>query len=183
MDKQKYKIYSQYIDLHPPIRNHRIVYRWPLPDKLLRKVDYHNGNSFSETNKDLDRDDLSSGDMDDIMDLAKNRVLEFRLLKTAKDNPDRQLDLSGAVEKIRKENKTFKENLSTRRKDRIDPNEFKGFSIVDLAVAFDNNKKVELTEKALRNRKAEREAEEKRKDYTGNRYDIDVGTDGKKEDD
>ena len=132
---------------------------------------------------DFDRDDLSSGDMDDIMDLAKNRVLEFRLLKTAKDNPDRQLDLSGAVEKIRKENKTFKENLSTRRKDRIDPNEFKGFSIVDLAVAFDNNKKVELTEKALMNRKAEREAEEKRKDYTGNRYDIDVGTDGKKEDD
>jgi hypothetical protein len=132
---------------------------------------------------DFDRDDLSSGDMDDIMDLAKNRVLEFRLLKTAKDNPDRQLDLSGAVEKIRKENKTFKENLSTRRKDRIDPNEFKGFSIVDLAVAFDNNKKVELTEQVLRNRKKEREAVEARKDYTGNRYDIDVGSDGKKEDD
>jgi len=132
---------------------------------------------------DFDRDDLTSGDMDDIMDLSKNRVLEFRLLRTAKDNPDRQVDLSGAIEKIRKENKTFKENLSTRRKDRIDPNEFKGFSIVDLAVAFDNNKKVELTEEALRNRKKEKEAMEERKDYTGNRYDVDVGSDGKKDDD
>jgi len=132
---------------------------------------------------DFDKDDLTSGDVDDIMDLAKNRVLEFRLLKTAKDDVDRQVDISAAIEKIKKENKTLKENLSTRRKDRINPNEFKGFSIVDLAVAFDNNKKVELTEKALRNRKAEREAEEKRKDYTGNRYDTDVGTDGQKDDD
>lgn len=132
---------------------------------------------------DFDKDDLTSGDVDDIMDLAKNRVLEFRLLKTAKDDVDRQVDISAAIEKIKKENKTLKENLSTRRKDRINPNEFKGFSIVDLAVAFDNNKKVELTEKALRNRKAEREAEEKRKDYTGNRYDTDVGSDGKKDDD
>ena len=166
----------------------------PKPTKLIKEIIPIN-EIFTEEEADLyhslvdvymsdfDSDYISSGDMDDIMDLAKNRVLEFRLLKTAKDNPDRQLDLSGAVEKIRKENKTFKENLSTRRKDRIDPNEFKGFSIVDLAVAFDNNKKVELTEKALRNRRAEKEAEEKRKDYTGNRYDIDVGSDGKKEDD
>jgi len=131
---------------------------------------------------DFDKDDLSSGDMDDIMDLAKNRVLEFRLLRTAKDNPDRQVDLSGAIEKIRKENKIFKENLSTRRKDRINPNEFKGFSIVDLAVAFDNNKKVELTEKALKNKKKEREAEDARKEYTGNRYDIDVDRDDKEDD-
>ena len=132
---------------------------------------------------DFDKDDLTSGDMDDIMDLAKNRVLEFRLLKTAKDDTDRQVDIAATIEKIKKENKTLKENLSTRRKDRINPNEFKGFSIVDLAVAFDNNKKVELTEKALRNKKAEMEAKEARKDYTGNRYDVDVGSDGKKEDD
>ena len=29
---------------------------------------------------DFDKEDLTSGDMDDIMDFAKNRVFEFRLL-------------------------------------------------------------------------------------------------------
>ena len=52
---------------------------------------------------DFDRDDLSSSDVDDIMDLAKNRILEFRLLKSTKDNADKHLDISAALEKIKKE--------------------------------------------------------------------------------
>jgi hypothetical protein len=131
--------------------------------------------------QDFDQEDLTSGDMDDIMDLAKNRVLEFRLLKTSRDDVDRQVDISAALEKIRKENKTLKESLATRRKDRIDPNEFKGFSIVDLAVAFDAKKKFKLQEQIRKNIKEEEEAIEKRKQYTGNRYDSD--TDVKEEDD
>ncbi len=126
---------------------------------------------------DFDADDLTSSDVDDIMDLAKNRVLEFRLLKTAKDSDDkidRQLDISAAVEKIKKENKVLKESLSTRRKDRINPNEFKGFSIVDLAVAFDEEKKRKLDEQIYKNRAEEQVITEERSDYVGNRFDPDV---------
>jgi hypothetical protein len=126
--------------------------------------------------QDFDQDDLSSSDIDDIMDLAKNRVLEFRLLKSSKDSKDgdRLVDISAAVEKIKKENKVLKENLSTRRRDRINPNEFKGFSIVDLAVAYDANKKEKLAEQIRHNRKEEVEVVESRKDYLGNRYDSDA---------
>jgi hypothetical protein len=123
---------------------------------------------------DFDKEDLTAGDMDDIMDLAKNRVLEFRLLKTSRDDADRQVDISAALEKIRKENKVLKENLATRRKDRINPNELKGFSIVDLAVAFDEDKKLKLKEQIRKNKDEELLAIEARKDYEGNRYDADT---------
>lgn len=124
---------------------------------------------------DFDQDDLTASDIDDIMDLAKNRVLEFRLLKSGKNSTegDRLIDISAALEKIKKENKTLKENLSTRRRDRINPNEFKGFSIVDLAVAYDTQKKEKLAEQIRRNKEEEALILNTRKDYTGNRYDSD----------
>lgn len=123
---------------------------------------------------DFDPDDLSSSDMDDIMDLAKNRVLEFRLLRGSKDNADRQLDVATAVEKLSKKNEKIKESLSSRRRDRINPNEFKGFSIVDLAINFNQEKKIKMEDKMARLRKEQKEMEEKRADYRGNRYDSDV---------
>lgn len=157
----------------------------PKPTKLIREiipineiftkdeaVIYHNFVSVYLT--DFEREDLTSGDMDDIMDLAKNRVLEFRLLKTSRDDTDRQVDISAALEKIRKENKVLKENLATRRKDRINPNEMKGFSIVDLAVAFDEEKKLKLQEQIRKNKLEEDVILESRKNYHGNRYDVEV---------
>jgi hypothetical protein len=123
---------------------------------------------------DFDADDLTSSDMDDILDLAKNRVLEFRLLESSKGNLDKQLDASAAVEKLGKKNEKIKENLSSRRRDRINPNEFKGFSIVDIAVAFNNDKKLKMKNKMSRLKKEEKEMMEKRKDYHGNKDDIDV---------
>jgi hypothetical protein len=123
---------------------------------------------------DFDKDDLTSSDMDDIMDLAKSRILEFRLLKIAKEKPEAVLDISAALEKLRKENQKIKESLSSRRKDRHNPNEYKGFSIVDLAVAFDDQKKLELDDRLRKLNDKEKEIIEKRKDYHGNRYDTDV---------
>ncbi len=123
---------------------------------------------------DFDAEDLSSSDMDDIMDLAKNRVLEFRLLKESKGDPEMQLDISTALEKLSRKNEKIKESLSTRRKDRINPNEYKGFSIVDLAVAFDNDKKLALKEKYDKLKKEEELVIKKRSDYIGNKNDIDI---------
>lgn len=124
--------------------------------------------------EDFDTDDLTSSDMDDILDLAKNRVLEFRLLTGSKDNVDKQLDTAAAIEKLSKKNEKIKESLSSRRKDRINPNEFKGFSIVDLAIAHDNDKKIILQDKVKKLKDEEAAMLERRKEYTGNRYDADV---------
>lgn len=124
--------------------------------------------------EDFDADDLTSSDMDDILDLAKNRVLEFRLLKGSKGNVEVQLDTAAAIEKLGKKNEKIKESLSTRRKDRVNPNEFKGFSIVDLAVAFNNEKRVALKEKVDKLKQEEREMLKQREEYGGNQHDADV---------
>lgn len=123
---------------------------------------------------DFDAEDLTSGDMDDILDLAKNRVLEFRLLRETKGNPDKQLDVAATIEKLSTKNAKIKENLSFRRKDRVNPNEFKGFSIVDLAVAFDQTKRLKLQEKIIRLKEEEKVVLEKRKNYHGNKDDLDM---------
>jgi len=158
----------------------------PTPKKMLKELLPIN-DIFNEEEADLyyqlidvymedfDIDDLTSSDMDDILDLSKNRVLEFRLLKGSKTSVDKQLDTAAAIEKLGKKNKEIKENLSSRRKDRVNPNELKGFSIVDLAVAFNNDKKVVLKEKMLKLKQEEEEAIKRREDYLGNRGDsIDV---------
>jgi hypothetical protein len=131
---------------------------------------------------DFEDEDLSASDLDDVMDLAKNRVLEYRLLKSVKDEVNSQMDIAMSLERIRKENKAFKENLATRRKDRINPNEYKGFSIVDLAVAFDDLKKEKLKERVRLNKAEELKDLEKRKDYVGNRYDKDGPKENENED-
>lgn len=124
--------------------------------------------------EDFDAEDLTSSDMDDILDLAKNRVLEFRLLKDSKGNSDRQIDVAQTIERLSKKNEKIKENLSSRRKDRINPNELKGFSIVDLAVAFNQDKKNKLKSKMDKLKIEEIEMLEKRKGYMGNYLDIDT---------
>ncbi len=121
---------------------------------------------------DFDPDELIASDMDDIMNLAMNKVITIRLLKESKEDTDRQLDIATTIEKLDARNSKLKENLSNRRRDRIDPNELKGFSIVDLAVAYDVDVQAKQLERIQKIRKEEEKMLEKRKDYEGNRYDI-----------
>jgi len=123
--------------------------------------------------KDFEEDELNSNDMDDIINLAINRVLEFRLLKESKENVTEHLNVSASVEKLRKHNSTIKESLFARRKDRIDPNKYKGYSIVDLVASFDEERNKKLQEKENELIKEEKEILKKRKDYKGNRDDKD----------
>lgn len=123
---------------------------------------------------DFDKDDLTSSDMDDVMSLATNKVLEIRLLRSSKGNSDKQLDISNAIEKLRKQTEKIKDNLSSRRKDRINPHEHKGFSIIDLAVAFEHEKKRKLAERVKENKAEELESMKEYKEFEGNRFDIDV---------
>lgn len=124
--------------------------------------------------KDFDETDLSSGDIDDIMTIATNKVLEIRLLKSSKGNPDRQIDISLSIEKLRKQTEKIKENLSVRRKDRVDPNQFKGLSIVDLAVAYDDHKRLKMEKKARHLKKEQDSAAKELEEFAGNRNDIDT---------
>jgi len=157
----------------------------PTPEKMLKEVlpfkDIFTDEEYVTYQNlvnvyvaDFDIDDLTASDMDDIMDLAKNRVLEFRLLKESKGDASIQLDTAAAVEKLGKKNEKIKESLSTRRKDRVNPNEFKGFSIVDLAAAFNNEKKRKLTDKMQTLKDEEAAMLKKRRDYLGNSTDPDV---------
>jgi predicted nucleotidyltransferase len=108
------------------------------------------------------------------MSLAMNRVLEIRLLKTSKGSTDAQLDIAGTIEKMRKQNEKLKESLSTRRKDRINPHEHKGFSIIDLAVAFEEDKKKKLKDKIKTHKLEEDIILKEYNKFEGNRYDLDV---------
>ena len=157
----------------------------PAPKKMIKEI-LPVGDIFSESElvmyndlvdvylADFDSDDLTSSDMDDIMDLAKNRVIEFRLLKTSKNDTDKQLDIAATIERLSKKNEKIKESLSSRRKDRINPNELKGFSIVDLAVAFTNDKRLKLKEKSDQLKAEEVATLAAREEYVGNKNDIDT---------
>jgi len=124
--------------------------------------------------KDFDEDHLTASDMDDLMGIALNKVLEMRLLKDSRgEKVDKLLDTASSIEKLRKQTDKLKDNLATRRKDRIDPKKFSGFSIVDLAVAYDMEKKREMMDKAIKFNKEEEEILESEL-LIGNSNDPDV---------
>lgn len=122
---------------------------------------------------DFEEDELTSSDVDDLLSLCMNKIFEIRLLKGTKNDPDVHFDIAATLEKMRRQTEKFKENLASRRRDRIDPNRYKGFSIVDLAVAFDQEKKFKIEEKARRLKESEKEIKKRLKEHKGNRYDID----------
>jgi len=123
--------------------------------------------------KDFDEDDLTASDIDDMMTLATNKIVEIRLMKASVGNADLHLDYSTSLEKLRNQSNKIKDNLSARRKDRVDPNKFKGFSIVDLAAAFDDSKKLKMEAKARKMQEAQEASAKALNDY-GNRDDIEV---------
>lgn len=156
----------------------------PKPKKMLKEIipvqdifteeelEIYNSLVDSYTS-DFEEDELTSSDVDDLMSLCMNKIFEIRLLKGSKEDPDRHIDISATLEKMRKQTEKFKENLAARRKDRIDPNKYKGFSIVDLAVAFDQEKKNKMEKKAVRLKDGEKEVKKRLDEYKGNRYDMD----------
>jgi len=106
---------------------------------------------------DFPRDELSAADLDDITSLALNRILEFRLLKAAKTSDRAMLDAAGTIERLRKNSEKLKTGLASRRMDRVDTKNKQSFSIVDIAVAFDEGKRAKLEDRAkeMEDKKAE----------------------------
>lgn len=124
---------------------------------------------------DFDESQLTANDMDDIMSISMNRVLELRLLKASKGDSAMQMDASIVIERLRKQTEKMKDNLAARRKDRIDPKKYSGFSIVDLAVSFDMDKKREVMERSSKAIAAEKDIKNS-KLLIGNRNDEGADT-------
>ena len=97
--------------------------------------------------QDFEEDDLSANDIDDLISIAQNRILEIRLLKHGKSRASAQIDISQAIEKLRKQTEKAKENLLIRRKDRLAGKDVHSFTIVDLVSAYEVNKKQRLAER------------------------------------
>ena len=94
--------------------------------------------------KDFDASDLTSSDIDDILTLALNRVIEYRLLKIGAKNPIKILEAAPTIEKFRKFSEKIKGGLASRRVDRIDVKNRPAFSIVDLATHLDDQEKLDF---------------------------------------
>ena len=113
--------------------------------------------------KDFDPDELGASDIEDIISLAKNKVIEDRLLVAGAEREGSEeamsalLDVSASIEKLRKHSEKIKQGLASRRSDRIDPRNKQNFSIVDLVQRFDDRKREELEVLEKRFRKEEAE--------------------------
>lgn len=94
--------------------------------------------------KDFTVDELSFSDMDDIITLAVNKVLEQRLLSAAKKTPKMVMEVANALEKFRKHSDKIKQNLASRRVDRIDLKNKPSMSIVELASHLDAKKALDF---------------------------------------
>jgi hypothetical protein len=123
--------------------------------------------------QDFDEDDLTANDIDDLLNIAQTRVLEIRLLKHGKAKPAAQLDISQAIERLRKQTEKAKENLLVRRKDRLSGKDASSFTIVDLVASYENERKLKLSKELSRMQEEEDEALSKH-DRDGNRTDPDA---------
>lgn len=92
-------------------------------------------------------EDLTSSDIDDIITLALNRVIEYRLFKGGQKNPMLILQAAPTIERFRKFSEKIKGNLASRRIDRVDTRNKPAFSIVDLAVTLDDQDKANYAER------------------------------------
>jgi hypothetical protein len=104
----------------------------------------------------FDFDELSASDIEDVINLAKNKVLEERLLAASVEDSKGILDISTTIEKLRKHSATIKGNLSNRRVDRIDPKSKQNFSIVDIVFAYDDKMKQDF-QKRIKDMEKEKE--------------------------
>jgi hypothetical protein len=123
--------------------------------------------------KDFENEELSYSDMDDVFSLAMNKILELRLLKANKTKPKALADLFIPLEKLKKQSEKLKEALSNTRKDRKKQTLKTGVSILDLAAAFDEERKAKLEKKEKEILKREKEFLKNRAP-SGNKDDIDA---------
>lgn len=110
--------------------------------------------------KDFSFDELTASDIDDILSLAKNKVMEYRIMKVAAGHDASAiLDAAPTLEKIGKTIEKLKSGLANRRVDRIDTKNKPKLSIVDLAHKLDEEDKADFERRI-------KDLEKQQQDYT-----------------
>ena len=123
--------------------------------------------------KDFENEELSYSDIDDVFSLSLNKILELRLLKKAKKKPSLLSDTFISLEKLKKQTDKLKESLANTRKERKKHTLKAGVSILDLAAAFDEERKEKLEKKEKELLRREKEFL-KNRSSGGNRDDMDA---------
>lgn len=123
--------------------------------------------------QDFDIKELSFGDIDDIVTLAVNRVLEYRLLKVSAQSPKLVLEAAPTLEKLRKHSDNIKKNLASRRVDRIDLKTKPAMSIVDLAAHLDEQDRLDFNQRVEDLKKGRQEYRPPLRDERGRLIDED----------
>ena len=102
-------------------------------------------------------------------------VIKLRayILKKAKKRPSMLSEMFVSLEKLKKQNDKLKESLANTRKERKKHTLKQGISILDLAAAFDEERKEEVERKEKELIKKEKEFLEHRT-FKGNEEDIDA---------
>lgn len=124
-------------------------------DRKEQEIYYHNINLFL---KDFDVDELTFSDIEDIISFSRNQVIIYRLLKASRDNPKNTIEASQAIERYQKQTEKIKDNLGSRRRDRVDLKNKQGFSIIDLVADTDADQERRFEEK-IKALKEEKEKE------------------------
>lgn len=120
---------------------------------------------------DFSSEELSFSDLDDVITLAINRVLEQRLLALCLSDGGqgrKLLDAAPALEKFRKHSDKLKQNLATRRVDRIDLKNKPSMSIVELADHLDVLEKSDFEARLIKLNKENEEYVPPPRDDKGN---------------
>lgn len=131
-----------------------------LPSRRSLKSAQEEKTLYSTVNvflNDFDVFELTASDIEDIVNLAMNKILESRLLEAAENDAEILMDIAQSVERFRKHSDKVKSNLASTRSARIDPKNKQNFSIADIVYAYDDAKKQEYSERI---KKMERENEE-----------------------
>jgi len=95
---------------------------------------------------DFEDAELSVLDLDDIQNLALNKVWILKLMGLAHTKPKDILEISASIDRYKRDSIKIKESLAVRRKDRIDPRVRSSISILDIAENFDNKARKEKLE-------------------------------------
>jgi hypothetical protein len=147
-----------YIKLPPNVNKEEFMVLLP-NTRIIFNNDKEEKRFFSVVNVYLsgfDFSELSASDIADIIDLAKNSILEDRLLAATAPKLNKAgelvsglslLDISATIEKFRKHSSTIKNNLANRRVDKIDPKSRQNFSIVDIVYAYDDKMKKDFNDR------------------------------------
>jgi hypothetical protein len=112
---------------------------------------------------DFDIEELNASDLDDIVNLALNRIIVDRLLQASSGKPSQILDTAASIERYKKQSRDLKQNLAARRTDRVDTKNKQGFSIVDLVFAYDDKRREEFDRRVMELGKATEEYRKKKK--------------------